>query len=54
MLVTPAMAKIWLETTNVNNRPLSEMHWMKIWLDIAEGRWKYNGEPISFGQMAPC
>jgi hypothetical protein len=49
MLVTPAMAKIWLETTNVNNRPLSEMHWMKIWLDIAEGRWKYNGEPISFG-----
>ena len=25
------------------------MHWMKIWLDIAEGRWKYNGEPISFG-----
>lgn len=49
MLVTPAMAKTWLETTNVNNRPLSEMHWMKIWLDIAEGRWKYNGEPISFG-----
>ena len=49
MLVTPAMAKAWLETTNVNNRPLSEMHWMKIWLDIAEGRWKYNAEPISFG-----
>lgn len=49
MLVTPAMAKAWLETTNVNNRPLSEMHWMKIWLDIAEDRWKYNGEPISFG-----
>ena len=49
MLVTPAMAKAWLEPTNVNNRPLSEMHWMKIWLDIAEGRWKYNGEPISFG-----
>jgi hypothetical protein len=22
---------------------------MKIWLDIVEGRWKYNGEPISFG-----
>ena len=49
MLVTPAMAKHWLETTNINNRPLSEMHWMKIWLDIVEGRWKYNGEPISFG-----
>lgn len=49
MLVTPALAKTWLETNNVKNRPLSEMHWMKIWLDIAEGRWKYNGEPISFG-----
>ena len=52
MLVTPAMAKTWLETTNVNNRPLSEMHWLKIWLDIAERRWKYNGEPISFGTNA--
>ena len=49
MLVTPAMAKHWLETANVKNRPVSEMHWMKIWLDIVEGRWKYNGEPISFG-----
>ncbi len=49
MLVSPATAKYWLETTNVKNRPLSEMHWMKIWLDIVEGRWKYNGEPIGFG-----
>ena len=49
MLVTPAMAKHWLENTNVKNRPISETHWMKIWLDIVEGRWKYNGEPISFG-----
>lgn len=49
MLMTPAMAKHWLETTNIKNRPLAEMHWMKIWLDIVEGRWKYNGEPISFG-----
>ena len=49
MLVTPAMAKHWLETANVKNRPLSEMHWMKLWLDIVEGRWKYNGEAISFG-----
>lgn len=49
MLVTPAMAKHWLETTNVRNRPLSEMHWTKLWLDIAEERWRYNGEPISFG-----
>lgn len=49
MLLMPATAKHWLETTNVKNRPLSEMHWMKIWLDIVEGRWKYNGEPISFG-----
>jgi hypothetical protein len=49
MLVTPDMAKHWLETTNIRNRPLSEMHWMKLWLDIAEGRWRYNGEPISFG-----
>jgi hypothetical protein len=49
LLVTPAMAKTWLETTNIRNRPISEMHWMKLWLDIAEGRWRYNGEPISFG-----
>ena len=49
VLVSPAMAAHWLETTNVKNRPLSEMHWMKIWLDIEEGRWKYNGDPISFG-----
>lgn len=49
MLVTPEMAKHWLETTNTRNRPISEMHWMKIWLDIVEGRWRYNGEPISFG-----
>jgi hypothetical protein len=47
-LVTPPMAEHWLLTTNVKNRPLSEMHWMKIWLDIVEGRWRYNGEPISF------
>jgi hypothetical protein len=49
MLVTPAMAAHWLEATNTKNRPISEMHWMKIWLDIVEGRWRYNGEPISFG-----
>lgn len=49
MLVMPDMAKHWLETTNTRNRPLSELHWMKIWLDIVEGRWRYNGEPISFG-----
>ena len=49
MVVTPGSAKSWLETTNVKNRPISELHWMKIWLDIVEGRWKYNGEPISFG-----
>ena len=49
MLVAPDMATHWLETTNIKNRPLSEAHWMKIWLDIVEGRWKYNGEPISFG-----
>ena len=49
MLVAPDMAKEWLETTNIKNRPLSEAHWMKIWLDIIESRWKYNGEPISFG-----
>ena len=49
ILVTPAMAKHWLETTNTRNRPIAEMHWMKIWLDIVEGRWKYNGESISFG-----
>jgi len=48
-LLSPAMARHWLETTNLNNRPLSETHWMKLWLDIAEGRWRYNGEPISFG-----
>ncbi|MCC6363120.1 MAG: hypothetical protein IT165_06315 [Bryobacterales bacterium] len=47
--VTPEMAKQWLETTNIKNRPISEMHWMKIWLDIVEARWRYNGEPISFG-----
>jgi hypothetical protein len=49
MSVTPQMAKHWLEATNFKNRPISEMHWMKIWLDLAEGRWRYNGEPISFG-----
>ena len=49
ILVTPAMARHWLETTNTRNRPIAEMHWMKIWLDIVEGRWKYNGESISFG-----
>ena len=47
--MTPAMAKHWLETANTNNRPLKELDWMKIWLDIMEGRWQYNGEPISFG-----
>lgn len=49
MLVTPEQARSWLETTNINNRPLRESDWMKIWLDILESRWKYNGEPISFG-----
>lgn len=49
VLVTSELARHWLDKTNLWNRPLSEMHWMKIWLDIVEGRWKYNGEPISFG-----
>jgi len=43
------VAKCWLETTNIRNRKLSELDWMKIWLDIVEGRWQYNGEPVSFG-----
>lgn len=46
--VTPQQAKAWLEQANTRNRPLSELHWMGMAIDMMEGRWEYNGDAIRF------
>lgn len=49
VLITPEVAREWLEKTNHKNRALSEQRWMKYALDMIDGRWKYNCDSIRFG-----
>jgi hypothetical protein len=49
IMVTPAIAKHWLDETNKKNRKPTDGHWLEIAIDMEQGRWKYNGETIKFG-----
>jgi hypothetical protein len=49
IMITPAIAKHWLETTNQKNRKKVDSHWLEIAIEMEEGRYKYNGFPILFG-----
>ena len=42
------MAREWLEKNVANNRPVSDSFVIKYGLDMMEGRWQYNGDPIRF------
>lgn len=48
MLVTPAMAKKWLEETNTNNRKERPGVRDRYARDMREGRWLDTGDPIRF------
>ena len=45
--ITPAMAESWLEK-NKENRPVRDDHVAMLAREMAEGRWKLNGEAIVF------
>lgn len=47
MMVTPELAKQWLES-NTHNRPLSEELVIAYMVDMLDGRWQYNGDAIRF------
>ena len=47
-IISPTMAKHWLETTNIHNRKISKALVSKIATDILQGRWVVNGQAISF------
>jgi hypothetical protein len=49
MLVTPEMAKRWLDANTKNRKP-TDGHWLEIAIDMEQCRWKYNGASIKFGK----
>lgn len=48
ILVTPAMAEEWLKS-NTMNRRIRKNHVRALARDIAEGRYMFNPQPVSFG-----
>lgn len=55
MTVTPEEARLWLDTKNSKNRPISENAVAKYSQEMKQGRWRLNGQPIIFnktGQLA--
>jgi len=48
LLITPEMAKRWLEQSNDHNRPISQAHCERLARDMREGRWKLTHEGIAF------
>lgn len=48
--VTPEEARVWLDTKNSRNRPVSENAVAKYTQQIKEGRWLNNGQAIIFGK----
>ena len=48
MLVTPELAKFWLDNCNTHNQNISQSR-VQLYTDLMlSGRWTYNGEPIQF------
>jgi hypothetical protein len=50
MTITPQEALLWLGTKNHRNRPVSESTVERYTQEIKAGRWKVNGQSISFGK----
>jgi hypothetical protein len=50
MTITPADARLWLDTKNSRNRPVSENAVAKYAQELKAGRWKNNGQPVIFGK----
>jgi hypothetical protein len=50
MTVTPAEARLWLDTKNSKNRPVSENAVAKYTQQMKEGQWKNNAQPVIFGR----
>jgi hypothetical protein len=48
MTVTPEEARLWLDTKNSNNRPISENAVLKYSQEMKSGRWRLNGQSIGF------
>jgi len=46
VLVTPAMAREWLERDTFNNRPINQARVNRYAQDMARGDWLFNGEPL--------
>ena len=55
MTITPEEARLWLDTKNSKNRPISENAVLKYAQEMKQGRWKLNGQSVIFnktGQLA--
>lgn len=50
VLVTPEMAKEWLDTRFDNERPLRAGKWSAMARDMENGRWYFAGDPIRFDE----
>ena len=48
MLVTPALAKMWLESSNTENRNLVELNLRKMIADVEQEAWIDSGQTITF------
>ena len=46
--ITPDMALRWLETTNTNNRKVSEKHVHRLARDMTDGKWRLTHVGIAF------
>jgi hypothetical protein len=49
-LITPAMAKLWLDTRNLHNRTISQPDVDKYARDMVAGRWRPIAKAIEFGR----
>jgi hypothetical protein len=47
--VTPQQAVIWLDTKNAHNRPISQSTVERYTQEMAQNRWRSNGQPLIFG-----
>ena len=50
MTITPADARLWLDTKNSNNRPISENAVAKYAQEMREKRWRNNAQAVIFGK----
>lgn len=49
LTVTPEQARLWLDTKNLNNRPVSQRTVDRYAQEMRNGTWRLNGEALIFG-----